>query len=61
MIKVKQIVKKAHEEGKELEYDKLLAFCMIEFGIARRTAKDYVDPLLIIGDLKVKDSPFENE
>lgn len=49
--KVKQLTLNALEKGEDISYEKLIAFCMVEFGVARRTAREYIDPLIVLGEI----------
>jgi len=37
-------------QGEQMEYEKEVAWAMMEFGVSRRTAKEYIDPILKLYD-----------
>ena len=45
---IRASIKKAKKEGKELNIDKLLALCQIEWGLSRRTALEYLKLIEIV-------------
>lgn len=46
LIKLKETIMAAAREGKELSYKKTLAFLMMEFYLARRTAQEHINCLI---------------
>lgn len=47
--RLKALLLATKEQNKTAEYNKLVAYCMEEFEIARRTAREYVDQLKLGG------------
>ena len=51
--KVSQMFEQAEAEGKTIDYEKMIAFCMVEFGVSRRTAREYIDPLIVLEKISI--------
>jgi len=47
--RLKSLLLATKKQDKTVEYNKLVAWCMEEFGIARRTAREYVDQVKLGG------------
>ena len=48
---IKEWIYKAKESNNELSRDKLMATIMIEFGVEKRKAMDYLTPFIIMGEI----------
>tara|TARA_Y100000310_G_scaffold163913_1_gene163791 strand:+ start:202 stop:435 length:234 start_codon:yes stop_codon:yes gene_type:complete len=47
--RLKALLLATKEQDKTVEYNKLIAWCMEEFDVARRTAREYVDQVYLGG------------
>jgi hypothetical protein len=47
--RLKSLLLATKEQNKTAEYNKLIAWCMEEFGVARRTGREYVDQVYFGG------------
>ena len=47
--RLKSLLLAAKEQKKEVDYYRLVAWCCEEFGVARRTAREYVDQVKLGG------------
>ena len=47
--RLKALLLSAKEQKKEVDYYRLVAWCCEEFGVARRTAREYVDQVKLGG------------
>jgi hypothetical protein len=40
--KIRNAIKQAKNEDKKVDPEKLISYCMVEFGVSRRTAMEYI-------------------
>lgn len=57
-LKISQIsatIKKSLSESKEISFSKLIMACSVNWGLSRRTSKEYIEDALFLLDMEPKD------
>ncbi len=61
MEMIKNTMMNAFKKGKNVGYEKMIAFCMYNFGVSRRDARDELNAVITIEDLKKEGDEIKNE
>ncbi len=46
IAQLKEMMRELGKKKRSLDYEKMIAFCSEEWGVARRTAREYIDTLV---------------